>query len=120
MERLRIQESDLEEHFDRSSGPGGQNVNKVATCVHLQHRPSRISVRSDTYRSQHRNRIAARRLLCQKLEDVREQRKRQREQAKRKKRLAISNRPRKVKENMLRAKKHRSEIKQHRRPPTTE
>lgn len=35
-DRIRIPEAELEEHFVRSSGPGGQNVNKVATAVELR------------------------------------------------------------------------------------
>lgn len=37
MARLGVREEDIEEKFIRSQGPGGQNVNKVSTCVHLRH-----------------------------------------------------------------------------------
>lgn len=68
MARLGIQEQDLEERFIRASGPGGQNVNKVATCVWLRHRPSGLEVKVAQERSQALNRFLARRLLAAKLE----------------------------------------------------
>ena len=67
MKRLGIREEDLEETFTRSSGPGGQNVNKVATCVHLRHRPSGITVKVMRERSQALNRFLARRNLAEKV-----------------------------------------------------
>jgi len=68
MQQLGVQEADLEERFIRSSGPGGQNVNKVATCVVLRHRPSGLEVRCQRERSQALNRFLARRLLLKRLE----------------------------------------------------
>lgn len=68
MRRLGIEERDLDESFIRSSGPGGQNVNKVATCVVLRHAPSGMEVRCQQERSQAMNRFLARRLLVHKLE----------------------------------------------------
>ncbi|MDE0292151.1 MAG: peptide chain release factor-like protein [Candidatus Dadabacteria bacterium] len=67
MKRLGIREEDIEETFTRSSGPGGQNVNKLATCVHLRHRPSGISVKVMRERSQALNRFLARRSLAEKI-----------------------------------------------------
>ena len=67
MKRLGIREEDLEETFTRSSGPGGQNVNKLATCVHLRHRPSGIAVKVMRERSQALNRFLARRSLTEKI-----------------------------------------------------
>ena len=67
MKRLGIREEDIEETFTRSSGPGGQNVNKLATCVHLRHRPSGISVKVMRERSQAINRFLARRSLTEKI-----------------------------------------------------
>jgi peptide chain release factor len=65
---LEIHEEDLEETFVRSSGPGGQHVNKTSTCVRLTHRPTGISVRAQQSRSQGLNRFLARRLLADRLE----------------------------------------------------
>lgn len=69
MERLGIREQDLEESFVCSGGPGGQNVNKVATCVVLKHRPTGLTVKCQKERAQAMNRYWARRLLAEKLEE---------------------------------------------------
>ena len=71
MRRLGVRESDLEESFVRSGGPGGQNVNKVSTCVVLRHQPSGLEVRCQRERSQALNRFFARRLLLRRLEQQR-------------------------------------------------
>jgi protein subunit release factor B len=68
MTRAGIKDEDLEESFTRSGGPGGQNVNKVETCVVLKHIPSGIVVRYQVTRSQGFNRFMARRLLVEELE----------------------------------------------------
>jgi len=68
MERLAVREEDLEERFIRSRGKGGQNVNKVSTCVVLRHVPTGIAVRCERERSQALNRFLARRELLDRLE----------------------------------------------------
>ena len=65
--RLGLKEDDLDEQFIRSGGPGGQNVNKVSTCVVLVHRPSGLTVRCQEERSQGLNRFLARRMLADKV-----------------------------------------------------
>lgn len=68
MEELEIFEKDILEKFIRSGGKGGQNVNKVATCVYLKHLPTKIEVKCQQERSQALNRFLARRILADKIE----------------------------------------------------
>jgi protein subunit release factor B len=64
-----LEESDLIEKFVHASGKGGQNVNKVATCVYLKHIPSGIQVKYSGDRSQAANREEAREILLKKIND---------------------------------------------------
>ncbi len=114
MEALGIREADLEESFVRSGGKGGQNVNKVATCVVLVHVPSGTAVKCQLARTQAANRIAARESLVEKIERARLAERAAKiakvAKAKRQKRR----RPRAVKEKILAAKRARSATKANR------
>jgi len=62
--------NDVEEHVTTSQGPGGQNVNKVATAVHLIHKPTGVEVRMQESKSQAQNRDKARRLMRARLFEI--------------------------------------------------
>ena len=94
MEALGIREEDLEEKFVRSSGRGGQKVNKTSTCVYLKHIPTGTEVKCMKERSQPLNRFLARRELIERIEkslgqttvDDRKKEKIKRQKSKRRKR----------------------------------
>jgi protein subunit release factor B len=113
----RLPEEELEESFARSSGPGGQNVNKVATAVTLRHRPSGISVTVQDSRSQMRNRQLARERLSvavkRRQEEARQAKRAQSAQERRRN----SPRPRALKKRILESKRRRSEVKKLRAKP---
>jgi protein subunit release factor B len=113
--KLGIREQDLDERFVRAGGPGGQNVNKVSTCVILIHRASGLSVRCQEERSQGLNRFLARKRLADKMEEVvlgaASRRRQEIEKVRRQKRK----RSRRAKEKMLETKHHRAGLKANRK-----
>ena len=70
MDALGIFEKDIVEKFIRSSGHGGQTVNKTSTCVYLRHIPTGIEVKCMKDRTQSINRFLARRELVRKVEKL--------------------------------------------------
>jgi protein subunit release factor B len=116
LEQLGIREDDLDEQFVRSGGKGGQNVNKVATCVVLVHRPSGMRVKCQQERTQGLNRYLARKMLADKIEAERLGRLSAREQAVEKVRRQKRRRSRRAKAKMLSDKRAHSSTKQQRGP----
>lgn len=115
MEELKIFEKDIEEKFIRSSGRGGQRVNKVATCVYLKHIPTQIEVKCQEERSQALNRFLARRILVDKIETM--VRSKESEEQKRIAKIKRQKRKRskRAKLKMLQEKRKQSEKKEARR-----
>jgi peptide chain release factor len=68
MQSLGVREEEIEEQFVRSSGAGGQKVNKASTCVVLHHRPTGVRVKCQRERSQAVNRFLARPILLDMIE----------------------------------------------------
>ncbi len=111
LERLGVREVDLVEHFVRSSGPGGQNVNKTSTAVYLKHVPSGIEIKAQSERSQGMNRYYARKLLADELEARIHGRESRRAQEIFKLRKQKRKRSKRAKEKVLAHKHHQSDKK---------
>jgi protein subunit release factor B len=115
MRRLGVREEDLEERFIRSSGPGGQHVNKVSTCVVLRHVPTGMQVRCQQERSQALNRFLARRILAAKIDAQRLGALSAEAKRIAKIRRQKAKRSRRTKEKLLQLKRLRARKKAHRR-----
>ena len=111
MEELEILEEELEEHFIRGSGKGGQKINKTSSCVQLIHTPSGIEIRCQQTRSQADNRYWARRELCERIEEKVLGEKSAKQQAIEKIRRQKRRRSRRAKAKMLDAKSRQGEKK---------
>lgn len=105
-------DNDIIERFVHSTGRGGQNLNKVATCVYLKHIPTGIEVKCQIYRTQAANRKKARQLLEEKVAKVlSEQMKEEINKAEKIKRTKRP-RPKVLKEKILQTKKINSKKKE--------
>ena len=111
MKELGILESELEEIFARSGGPGGQNVNKVSTAVTLRHLPSGLRVTVQDSRSQALNRKLARERLLDAIERRRRDERAVELSRREKIRRQRSPRPRALKKRILEGKRRRSKLK---------
>lgn len=109
-----LRESKLEEIFERSSGPGGQNVNKTSTKVILRHLPTGIFVTVQDTRSQGKNRALARERLAKLLVERRTKARAAARAAREKVRRQKRQKPARVKARILESKKRRGQLKQER------
>ncbi len=116
MQALGVREEDIEEQFVRSSGAGGQKVNKTSSCVVLHHRPTGVRVKCQQERSQALNRFLARRLLLDKIEARIKGASTAAEQEIARIRRQKRRRSRRAKEKMLEAKRRQGEKKAARVP----
>lgn len=113
-EKFNIKESDILEKFIHSSGHGGQNLNKVATCVYLKHIPTSIEIKCQKHRTQLLNRYLARKMLAERIETIILGAKSKKTQEIEKIRRQKRKRNKRAKEKMLEQKKINSGIKENR------
>ena len=105
----------VEESFIHSGGHGGQNVNKVATCVQLRYAPRNILLKMQEHRTQASNRLAAWKLLADQLQRMRDQQAAERRAVRELKRRQNAPRPRGIKKQFVELKRRRAKTKQGRR-----
>lgn len=112
---LDIKPEDIEEQFIRSSGSGGQKINKTSNAVRLKHIPTGIEVKTQRHREREKNRMSAYKLLINKIEEL--VRGKESEKAKKiyKLRKQKQKRSKRAKEKMLELKKRKSKIKETRK-----
>ncbi len=114
MRKFNVREKDLIEKFIRASGPGGQHVNKVATCVYLKHVPTGFEVKMQKARSQILNRFLARRELVRKIKNHILGKESEEQKRRQKIRRAKHRRSRRAKKKILEQKKlqaHKKELR---------
>ena len=117
MEKLGIKEDDLIEKFILGSGRGGQNLQKTSSCVYLKHIPTGLEVKCQKDRSRALNRLFARRLLCEKYQEIILEEKSKKQQTNEKIRRQKRTRSRKQKAKMLDDKKQHAKKKSLRSRP---
>jgi len=120
MKKFGIREEDIVEKFILGSGKGGQKINKTSSCVYLRHMPTGIEVKCQISRSRAINRFLARRILCEKIEEVINAKKRKARQEREKIRRRNKRRTPIQKETILKEKKQKSAKKVLRKKPERE
>jgi protein subunit release factor B len=105
----------VEESFIHSGGAGGQNVNKVATCVQLRYAPANLLIKMQEHRTQASNRLAAWKLLAEQLKRARDRVAAERRAARELKLRQNAQRPRGVKKQFVELKRRRAKTRSERR-----
>ncbi|MEI8311848.1 MAG: peptide chain release factor-like protein [Verrucomicrobiota bacterium] len=108
---IRLRDEDILQIFHRSSGPGGQHVNKVSTAVTLKHIPTGIIVTATDSRSQSQNRALARERLEEKLAESARKKKLAAMAEASRERCRKAKRSRGLKARMVESKRRRGETK---------
>jgi protein subunit release factor B len=116
LEALGCDLARVEESFTHSGGAGGQNVNKVATCVQLRYPPAGVQIKMQEHRTQASNRLAAWKLLAEQLKRARERVAAERRAARELKRRQNSKRPAGVKRQFVEHKRRQAKRRADRRP----
>ncbi len=116
MKLLGILEVDITERFIHGSGRGGQKQNKTSNCVYLKHKPTGIEVKVQKSRSREVNRFVARRILCDKIEELQTGKISERDKKRFKIQKQKARRSRRAKEKMLEAKRQNAQKKALREP----
>jgi protein subunit release factor B len=111
LQALGFRPADLEETFSRSSGPGGQHVNKVSTAVTVRHLPSGLTATASDSRSQALNRALAWDRLLALVEKQRAENRQARLAAAAKARRQKAKRSRATKRELVEGKRRRGETK---------
>jgi peptide chain release factor 1 len=93
---IQIDPSDVTEHVSRSSGPGGQSVNKLSSAVKLEHIPTGITVSMQDEKSQHKNRAKAWRILRSRIYEYHQSKKRAQRDLQRKTMIGSGDRSQKI------------------------
>ncbi|RKY11634.1 MAG: peptide chain release factor 1 [Planctomycetota bacterium] len=93
---IQINPDDVIEHVSRSSGPGGQSVNKLSSAVRLEHVPTGITVSMQDEKSQHKNRAKAWRILRSRIYEMHRQKERQQRDKQRKTMIGSGDRSQKI------------------------
>lgn len=120
MRKFNVYEKDLTEKFIRAGGPGGQNVNKVASCVYLKHIPSGFEVKMQKSRYQALNRFLARRELVFRIKNDIMGRESEEQKRRHKIHRAKQTRSRRAKKRILEQKRLQAQKKEARTKPLLE